>query len=207
MKVDTRQKLLSGVTLIAGIRGSGKTSLAQQLLRDIAPHRLFIVEESGDWGGFTKKKLSTKLSAAQFYKTSHRTGFLQPWLLMKHLRLISQRGHFYIVLDDIDAMMQIVNAYGKGGTRTHSAQAQLTAMLNYLALMGRHENIGIMAISHRLRHLPQNMLSEAMRLEIFHIHHDDDLRRLRTIIPKEQAEYARDMLTGHKHMTIDVYHP
>ena len=188
---------MEGITLIVGIRGSGKTTQGRTLLHQIAPARLLIVEGSGDWGDQVHKPLKTMPSAAKFYRTSHRIDFSQPEIIYKALCLIQARGGFYILLDDLDALLQTLS-------EKRRLQGLMMAKLNLMATLGRHKRIGMLAITHRLRGIPQNILSEASRLEMFSIHHDDDLRRLKTILSKEDVARVKEA-QGHDFQTFNLW--
>ncbi|MCK5015578.1 MAG: ATP-binding protein [Candidatus Peribacteraceae bacterium] len=191
MNAKERAALLNGGTFVLGIRGSGKTTYARKFVQDLSPKRLLIISATSDWDSFVTREQKKPLYGRDFYRRNHRVAFNYPHIINKDLSMILTHGNFYIIFDDLDAFVQMLR------DSNYKLASAIVTKLNYLALMGRHKNIGFLVISHRLHNIPQNLLSEAYRVVCFSLHHPGDMRDLSVLLGRE---YRLDVaqLKGHE---------
>ena len=198
ISVENRERLLKNITFVLGLRGTGKTTYAKNHFSLLAPHRFFIVSNTKDWSEFVRRPMKTPIGSLDFYKHNHRISFDYSQLILRSLNVIRTWGKFYIVFDDLDAFLQ---SQRSSNPKRH---LKLLTVLNYIALMGRHNDIGALVISHRLTNIPQNMLSEAYKIVCFTLHHPDDLRSLRAVLSKEDVDKIK-ALSGHERAEFELF--
>lgn len=169
------------IGVILGRRGSGKTTLAKELI-DRFPE-VAIMDPNHEYDG----RAFTALD--EFYRDPwgpHSVVFRPKIGLPKDVlleefdifcQILWERGRRLVVIDEAD--------------RFASRGKESTPFFQMLVNQGRHRELAILAIARRAAQLPKELIENASHLYLFHIHGAHSINYLQSIIGKEAEELGR----------------
>ncbi len=137
---------------IIGYRGSGKTEMAREILAQLAPRDLCIVDPLDQYGEMGLETCWNATQAAEMFaegKYTLRLCCADPVQAMDLMSLIYEISNCCLTLDEADSIL---------GARPDECPEPFYNIVNY----GRHFKLSVLALAHRAANLPKILTGQAV---------------------------------------------
>jgi DNA helicase HerA-like ATPase len=169
------------IGVILGRRGSGKTTLAKELIERFPQVAIMDPNHEYDGAAFTSlSDFHRELAGSHSVVFRPKIGLPKDVLLEEFdifCQILWEAGRRLVVIDEADRF----SSHGK----------ESTPFFQLLVNQGRHRELAILAIARRAAQLPKELIENASHLYLFHIHGAHSINYLQSIIGKEADALGR----------------